>query len=192
MADKRIVEYLKLGRKRGIPFYILKIKLLEKGHSIANIEEAAKVAGIKNFQNKYFIILIAVLAILFFLIVSQLGKKAVHVKQTIPESHSINVLLSGNVISISPAEMRITLGTYRLENNKPELVSQQTVLYAAETTFVRVSPSINGSVAESTTSINNVHLGDLVTVFPTIQQRSDKIIAAKIIILNLPAPPPIK
>ncbi|MBI2652319.1 hypothetical protein HYX00_02530 [Candidatus Woesearchaeota archaeon] len=76
MADRRIVEYLKLGRKKGVPFDILKKKLLEKGHSAKRIEEAAKESGIRNYQYKPLVIVsIVILLILFFLIIQNVSKK---------------------------------------------------------------------------------------------------------------------
>ncbi|MEK6984211.1 MAG: hypothetical protein AABX33_06575 [Nanoarchaeota archaeon] len=91
MADKRIVEYLKLGRKKGVLFDILKKKLLEKGHSAKNIEDAAKEAGIKNLQYKPLVIVsIVVLLVLFFFIIQNLGKKTdVGVELTSKEQLSI-------------------------------------------------------------------------------------------------------
>ena len=91
MADKRLVEYLKLGRKKGVPFDVLKKRLLEKGHSAKRVEEAAREAGIKNFQYKPLIIVsIVILLILFFLIIQNLGKKTeVSVKLTSEKQLSI-------------------------------------------------------------------------------------------------------
>ena len=70
MVDSQLVEYIKMGKKRGASEDALKKKLLERGHSQSAIEEAFKDAGLGNSSHLYIMLLIGFILILTLVVVA--------------------------------------------------------------------------------------------------------------------------
>lgn len=87
MVDSRLVEYIKMSKKRGASEESLKRKLIEQGHPPAAVEEAFKESDKKSLTKAYlFIIAGVVITLLFVFAVFNQGKKiGIPEKPTIPE-----------------------------------------------------------------------------------------------------------
>lgn len=96
-------------------------------------------------------------------------------------------LFSGNVINISQENQTITLGTYRIENNKAVLASTKVIQFNSDTVFAREQISQAKSVAENRISVGDLKVRDLVEVQTT--GASGDPVAKKITVLTIPPPP---
>jgi len=69
MTDRRIVEYIKTGKKKGVPNEILKKALLDKGNHSTDVEEAFKVANkeVRYDKSKTTLMLVTAFAVLAIL-----------------------------------------------------------------------------------------------------------------------------
>lgn len=98
-------------------------------------------------------------------------------------------VISGNVLRISQADHTLTVGAYRLEDNKAVLASQKTVSFTTETLFVRQAPTAANPSAEATIASTEVKEGDVVQVTPVGAGDTEPLVAEKVIRLLLPPPP---
>lgn len=98
--------------------------------------------------------------------------------------------ISGNVLSISPVDRTMTVGTYRLEGGRAVLASQRTARFDAETRFVRQVPSSGQQepTQEVPMTSSDIKQGDLVRIIPVTGATGDTSLSQKIILLYLPAP----
>lgn len=120
-------------------------------------------------------------------------KKNVEVSTSQPEKVAPlpkrNIPFGGNVLSIIPEKLEMTIGIYRVENNKPVLADQQIVQYTRETSFVRQVVSLGGKTTTVKISDRDVKAGDTVFVAPGIEDFRGQIIAAEVSLINPPPPP---
>lgn len=93
--------------------------------------------------------------------------------------------LSGNVLSIAPEKQEMTLGIYRVENNKSVLTGQQVIRYTRETSFARRGFPLGGDTIIKI-SDRDVKTGDLVSIIPTAERLDSKIVAAEVVLIILP------
>ena len=100
-----------------------------------------------------------------------------------------NIPLAGNVLSITPEKQEMTIGVYRVENNKAILATEQTIRYTAETSFVREVASLGGKVTAAKISDRDVKIGDTVFITPGAHRLDDQIMAVAVSLINPPPPP---
>ncbi len=100
-----------------------------------------------------------------------------------------NIPLAGNVLSITPEKREITIGIYKVENNKAVLADQHIVQYTRETSFVRQGIAGGGKTAITKISDRDVKIGDTVFITPTTERLGGQIVAAEVNLINPPPPP---
>lgn len=145
---------------------------------------------------------IALVIIILFVVLSGIAVWFLFAKQKTPEPVSNPVSLpppalsfplmrvvSGNILSITPEKREITVGTYRVENNKAVLASQKTVKFTAETVFVRQAPTAKNPFAEATIASTNIKKGDIIEIIPVGAGDNEPLVAKKVTLLSLPPPP---
>ncbi len=109
-------------------------------------------------------------------------------RPTPPRLESIRPF-SGIVLGITPEKREMTVGTYRLENNKAVLAAQKTVKFTAETLFVRQAPTAKNPFAEAPIASTDLKNGDVVQITPVGAGDTEPLVAKKITVPSLPPPP---
>lgn len=66
MSDKKIIEYIKIGKKKGASDELLKQKLIDRGHSPSVVEDAFKEYKKRILAKAYFLAIAVAVAVLIF------------------------------------------------------------------------------------------------------------------------------
>lgn len=110
------------------------------------------------------------------------------VVRSTPPPPERKIPLAGNILSITPEKREMTIGTYRVENNKAVLADQKTIRYTSETSFVREVAPLGGKATTAKISDRDVKIGDTVFITPGAHRLDDQIIAVEVSIITPPPP----
>ena len=95
-------------------------------------------------------------------------------------------VFSGNVINISQENQTITLGTYRIENNKAVLASTKVFKFNNDTVFTREQISKDKLALKDKISVGGLKVGNLVEA--EVANAAGDLVAKKIMVLQIPPP----